>query len=152
LNIIDWSGARGDDAATSEGPMTDDPEGGPKPLAGDSLEAPERARITGELAVGDLVTRFSERNALASGGMSRVLRSFDRSLLRDVAVKVMERKYAGQELSRQAFLEEAQITAQLEHPNSSIPTWCRCTTRPSVPTARSSSSCGSSRASRWRAG
>ena len=52
---------------------------------------------------------------IARGGMGAVLRAVDRDIRRDVAMKVLlsERK----DRSRERFVEEAQITGQLEHPN-----------------------------------
>ena len=55
---------------------------------------------------------------LGSGAMAKVLRGYDTKLRREVALKVT--KLPRREMPRQAlarFAEEAQITAQLEHPN-----------------------------------
>ena len=53
---------------------------------------------------------------IGRGSMGAILRGFDRDVRREIAMKVMleQRPTAGQ-LSR--FLEEGQITGQLEHPN-----------------------------------
>jgi serine/threonine protein kinase len=55
---------------------------------------------------------------IGSGAMANILRGYDTKLRREIALKVTKRprrEMARQELAR--FAEEAQITAQLEHPN-----------------------------------
>src|SRR3954468_2411678 len=62
--------------------------------------------------------RIQVEEEIGRGGMARVLRAVDTKLRRELALKVT--LGSRQELSREAlarFVEEAQITAQLEHPN-----------------------------------
>jgi serine/threonine protein kinase len=62
--------------------------------------------------------KFRVLGELGSGAMAKVLRGYDTKLRREVALKVMRLPRAEvprDELAR--FAEEAQITAQLEHPN-----------------------------------
>ncbi|MFC1671688.1 protein kinase [Planctomycetota bacterium] len=66
-------------------------------------------------------TRTTERyivtNEIDRGGMGAILRSLDQDIRRQVAMKVM---LAGENPSRdmiERFVEEAQVTGQLEHPN-----------------------------------
>jgi hypothetical protein len=59
--------------------------------------------------------RFEDRGEIARGGMSTVRRVFDQVVLREVAMKVLEPTRDLDELAR--FVEEAQITGQLDHPN-----------------------------------
>ncbi|MBI4602588.1 MAG: protein kinase [Planctomycetes bacterium] len=60
--------------------------------------------------------RYAIEREIARGGMGRVLLAYDRDFRRRVALKVMLGKM--QESRRAArFVEEAQATAQLEHPN-----------------------------------
>ena len=54
---------------------------------------------------------------LARGGMGHVHPATDRNLLRHVALKRLDKDYANQTFYREAFIAEAQITGQLEHPN-----------------------------------
>ncbi|MDP6353821.1 MAG: protein kinase [Planctomycetota bacterium] len=54
---------------------------------------------------------------LAQGGMGKVMLCSDKSLERGVAMKIMRASIAGSPEHRLRFLEEAQITGQLEHPN-----------------------------------
>ena len=61
--------------------------------------------------------RFHVRRELGHGGMGRVLEARDPELRRDVAIKLLinPSKVSTMDLAR--FVSEAQITAQLEHPN-----------------------------------
>jgi serine/threonine-protein kinase len=54
---------------------------------------------------------------LARGGMGHVHPATDRNLLREVALKRLDKDLAGERFYRDAFIAEAQITGQLEHPN-----------------------------------
>ncbi len=51
------------------------------------------------------------------GGMGHVHPATDRSLLRHVALKRLDKQYASNPFYRDGFIAEAQITGQLEHPN-----------------------------------
>jgi len=57
------------------------------------------------------------RRALARGGMGHVHPAIDRNLLRHVALKRLDKDYATKDFYRDAFIAEAQMTGQLEHPN-----------------------------------
>ena len=59
--------------------------------------------------------RYVDAGEIARGGMSSVHRSFDSLLLRAVAMKALRKDRKASELTR--FIEEAQITGQLDHPN-----------------------------------
>jgi serine/threonine-protein kinase len=54
---------------------------------------------------------------LGAGGMSRVYRVRDETLDREVAFKVLRPDLAKHDYALDAFIEEARITAQLDHPN-----------------------------------
>jgi serine/threonine-protein kinase len=60
--------------------------------------------------------RFQLGQELARGGMGVVYCACDESLGRDVAVKVLHERYQGHSLVGQRFVDEARITAQLQHP------------------------------------
>ncbi len=66
---------------------------------------------------GPSLGRFAVERELGRGGMGRVLLAHDPELRRMVAVKVVidPRRVTDAQLSR--FVAEAQVTAQLEHPN-----------------------------------
>jgi serine/threonine-protein kinase len=55
--------------------------------------------------------------ALARGGMGHVHPATDRNLLRHVAMKRLDKDFASKSFYRDAFIAEAQMTGQLEHPN-----------------------------------
>ncbi len=57
------------------------------------------------------------RAELGRGGMGHVHPAMDRSLLRDVALKRLDKAFADKSFYSDAFIAEAQITGQLEHPN-----------------------------------
>jgi serine/threonine-protein kinase len=60
--------------------------------------------------------RFKLGQELARGGMGVVYLARDESLGRDVAVKVLHELYQVDSLVGQRFVDEARITAQLQHP------------------------------------
>ena len=68
-------------------------------------------------ACGQGYTAYADDTQIARGGMGAILQCKDRALGRQVAVKVMHPNVASEEDGRLRFLEEAQITGQLEHPN-----------------------------------
>ncbi len=53
---------------------------------------------------------------IGRGGMGRVFLAFDRDIRRRIAVKVIQKHLAGDRDHLVRFLEEAQVTGQLEHP------------------------------------
>jgi serine/threonine-protein kinase len=57
------------------------------------------------------------QRAIGRGGMGHVHPATDRNLLRHVALKRLDKAYAPKPYYRDAFIAEAQITGQLEHPN-----------------------------------
>ena len=61
--------------------------------------------------------RYSDNGEVGRGGMGRVHRALDKSLLREVALKILRPELEGQERQIQRFMREAQITSQLDHPN-----------------------------------
>ncbi len=84
----------------------------PASLARGEAEAPAPAagaptvRATGKFAVVEELNR---------GGMGVILRGRDKSLHREVAIKVIRDQQSP--LQRARFIKEAQVTGQLEHPN-----------------------------------
>lgn len=65
------------------------------------------------LADGD--EKYVDAKEIGRGGMGVILRATDRMVRRDVAMKVMRQDTNS--VQRARFLEEAQVTGQLEHPN-----------------------------------
>ncbi len=72
-------------------------------------EAREGARLLPE--------RYEDRGLLASGGMGEVRRVYDRQLERALAMKILSWEVLGDGAARAAFLDEARLTARLQHPN-----------------------------------
>jgi serine/threonine-protein kinase len=60
-------------------------------------------------------TRYDDISELARGGMSSIRETFDRVMRRRVAMKVHDQERDPNGLA--LFIEEARITAQLDHPN-----------------------------------
>jgi hypothetical protein len=60
--------------------------------------------------------RYELLDEIARGGMGAVLRATDRTLGRDVAVKVLQERFAAGSLVARRFLDEARIAGQLQHP------------------------------------
>ena len=56
-------------------------------------------------------------NEIGKGSMGHVHSALDRNLLRHVALKRLDKFNATDDVFRNAFIAEAQITGQLEHPN-----------------------------------
>jgi serine/threonine protein kinase len=61
--------------------------------------------------------RYIVLQEIARGGMGKVLEVEDTELRRSVALKVLRKELLGRRDVVERFLEEAQITGQLEHPN-----------------------------------
>ncbi|MDP9149289.1 MAG: serine/threonine-protein kinase [Myxococcota bacterium] len=81
-----------------------------------SADAPLESRAAPPADLALDTERFLAGPLIGQGGSSVVIRAFDRDILRDVAVKVLDRELAdSSEFDR--FAEEARIHGQLEHPN-----------------------------------
>jgi serine/threonine-protein kinase len=73
--------------------------------------------LGGELPeVPDSPPGFRLGQEIGRGGIGIVYRAFDRTLRREVAVKVLQRKFARHAGMARRFLEEAQVTGRLQHP------------------------------------
>jgi serine/threonine-protein kinase len=68
-----------------------------------------------DLPGGDL-GRYEVLGEVARGGMGAVYRALDRQLNREVALKLMHRGREADPAMRLRFVEEAQLTGQLQHP------------------------------------
>src|SRR5581483_2358882 len=82
----------------------------------------EQASRPGQKSVQELLTRQNKKGEryiiegeIARGGMGAVLRAVDCDIRREVAVKYLLNQSDARSKAR--FIEEAQITGQLEHPN-----------------------------------
>mgnify|MGYP002629615707 CR=1 FL=1 len=70
-----------------------------------------------QLPAGSVLGRFALRREIGRGGMGRVLEAHDPQLRRSVAIKAVLHPDALGHARLARFVTEAQITAQLEHPN-----------------------------------
>ncbi len=65
-----------------------------------------------------IADRYELRHELGAGGMARVLAAYDRTLNRDVAVKLLHRDVLAQAGGRDRFLHEARAAASFSHPSA----------------------------------
>lgn len=64
----------------------------------------------------DVRPRYQPMEELARGGLGKITRSYDQSMGRQVAVKRVLDRFSASELHRTRLVNEARITARLEHP------------------------------------
>jgi eukaryotic-like serine/threonine-protein kinase len=74
----------------------------PEQIERDVIPTPKHLRVFAELG---------------RGGMGRIYTATDRNLIRHVALKCLDQSLAREPTYRDAFIAEAQIAGQLEHPN-----------------------------------
>ncbi len=77
-----------------------------------------RARDPGTLPSAPAIAtaRYDNRGFIAAGGMGEVWRVYDRTMQRLLAMKVLAVPYLDDPRARRRFLDEARITANLQHP------------------------------------
>jgi serine/threonine protein kinase len=102
-----------------ENPLLDPPRtGDPAATNDEPLAAADRAGGVGIPAgVSNPAARYRLGEEIARGGMGAVYRATDTVLGREVAVKVLQEKYAPDAGTARRFADEARITGQLQHPN-----------------------------------
>ena len=86
----------------------------------EAIPAPEVAGLPAAVLTAEKIpspTHLVVKKELGRGAMGHVHPAFDRNLVRDVALKHLAKQLADKEFFRNAFVAEAQITGQLEHPN-----------------------------------
>jgi serine/threonine protein kinase len=81
------------------------------------VEVHRKARVSAVSPVALPSGRFHDEGVIGRGGRSAVHMIFDKTLLRRSAMKVLSARLKPFEEDRQRFVEEAQITGQLDHPN-----------------------------------
>ena len=81
------------------------------------VAAQDLAREATELPAGMAVGPYRIVGLLARGGMGDVYRATDVRLQRDVALKIMAQRLAADSHHIERFLQEARVTASLDHPN-----------------------------------
>ena len=71
------------------------------------------------MSVNELIAdRYELRHELGAGGMARVIAALDRTLGREVAVKLLHRDVLAQTGGRDRFLHEARAAASFSHPSA----------------------------------
>lgn len=85
------------------------------PKLGNFLESPA-IELDGRSSAPRTAGRFELGKELARGGMGIVYSARDELLGRDVAVKVLHKRYGIDSVVAFRFMDEARITAQLQHP------------------------------------
>ncbi|MEM8931541.1 MAG: serine/threonine-protein kinase [Acidobacteriota bacterium] len=75
----------------------------------DDIEAPVLPTAVEEV--------YEDRGEIGHGGMGSVRRVFDRRLRREAALKILKPEMGSKHREVRRFVEEAQITGQLDHPN-----------------------------------
>ncbi len=90
-----------------------DPGDSPPPL---TTQQPHGSVAASGLACGPRVGRFAVQRFHAKGGLGEVHVAIDEELKRDVALKRMQDRFHGDAAAKRRFLNEAEITAKLEHP------------------------------------
>src|SRR5262245_48868342 len=102
-----------------EYPLLDPPRtSDPAATTDEPLAAADRAGGVGIPAgVSNPAARYRLGEEIARGGMGAVYRATDTVLGREVAVKVLQEKYAPDSGTARRFADEACITGQLQHPN-----------------------------------
>src|SRR5438128_150585 len=95
----------------------------PSELPGTQLTSPGETPDRGEIDANDAPTGVPQQirgyrieGEIGRGGMGIVLRGRDPELNRTLAIKVLLDKYRGNAEVERRFLEEVQVTAQLQHP------------------------------------
>lgn len=91
---------------------SDIPEGFPAPVATPSADERHRPRPAASDATGP---RFKLGPEIARGGMGRIIHAHDERIRRDVAYKKLLPRAMKSKEARSRFVEEAQVTGQLEH-------------------------------------
>ncbi|MGE3854174.1 MAG: protein kinase, partial [Planctomycetota bacterium] len=71
----------------------------------------------GDAWIGKVVGRCRLKRKIGQGGMGSVYLALHEVLERDRAVKLLPRKVAGDRKAADRFIQEARLTARLEHPN-----------------------------------
>ncbi len=81
------------------------------------VDSHRRARVSAVSPIALPSGRFNDEGELGHGGRSKVHLIYDKTLLRRSAMKVLSARLQPFLEDRQRFIEEAQISGQLDHPN-----------------------------------
>lgn len=111
LNLRTFTASSSTENAASSSSSTTSFPALPHPSQPDALEAAshEHPRLP-------MTSRYQDLGRIASGGMGEVHRVFDRELNRVLAMKIIRPTFPMEEPIIRRFIEEARITAGLQHP------------------------------------
>jgi len=84
---------------------------------GDTLDSGARSSGDEEVQLERYGLRYQTQRQLARGGMASIVHAYDPVLGRHVAVKLLNPALVRQRGELEAFVREARVTAQLDHPN-----------------------------------
>ncbi len=73
--------------------------------------------LNGDALPTEAATRYRIDGEIGHGGIGSVKRGYDPRMGRDIAIKVLLEKHAGNVELKRRFVEEAQIGGQLQHPD-----------------------------------
>ena len=79
-------------------------------------QAKKSSAIDISFSIANLSNRYKIGDVIGSGGNSTVVEAYDRDLKRTVAIKLLKAKYHKNKRAVGRFLNEARITALLQHP------------------------------------
>ncbi|NND96229.1 MAG: protein kinase [Pirellulaceae bacterium] len=82
----------------------------------DRVEQKLGSRSSG-LAPVQTISKYEIRKTLGTGGSGKVYLAYDPLIEREVAIKVLSKKFSDNNVWTQRFLLEAQATGQIDHPN-----------------------------------
>ena len=87
-------------------------------LDADKPEANAPAAIDSELAecLNDVLNEYEPGETVAEGGQGIIVKAYDKSLSRNVAIKSLRDTLKSDQQARREFISEARITATLDHP------------------------------------
>lgn len=101
-----------------------DADGGASPIHPPKAGKPKRVKLDCSkskppktLRKGVAKKGFELRDMIGKGGMGRIYRARQKSVDRDIAVKLINPKYFGDDEMRRIFVREAVVTGCLDHPN-----------------------------------
>ncbi len=78
-----------------------------------------QVKVGADDVVGQVIDgRFEIRAVLGEGGMGTVYRAWQRSIGRELAIKLIDRRFARDLMSVKRFLREARLASQLSHPHT----------------------------------
>src|SRR5262245_59072011 len=97
-------------------PPGDTPPGNGRATPADNAQPPTTPEITSDGELPAQAGRYPIEREIARGGMGVVLRATDPTFRRPLAVKVLLADWKDKPDLEKRFLEEAQITARLQHP------------------------------------